>query len=129
MIDFAKITKTFDGLDCYYIGQRKSVGKTIHRFAIVNDTAELICYYDEQGKRIEFCGSDGWMVNKHGHQIIAPPKIVEVTRWVGLSKHSDFSGDGYLVAAFNETPDRDESIIAWTKHTFRFEVPNGRERS
>lgn len=70
MIDFSKITKTVDGLDCQYFGQRISGGKVIHRFVVYNDSAELINYYDEKGQRIEFSGSSGWLVNNRGHQII-----------------------------------------------------------
>ena len=122
MIDFSKIAKTVDGLDCYYIGQRTSGGKTIHRFAIANDASEVICYYDEQGKRLEFSGAGGWVVCKTGiHQIIAPPKIVEVTKWIGLSD----GGNGNYSITFASSEDGFGSgFVAKQQHTFRFEVPN-----
>lgn len=124
MIDFAKITKTLDGLDCRYLGQRTSGDQVINRFAVFNNTAELFCYYNEQGDRIEFSGSVGkWVVTPAGHQIIAPPKIVEVTRWVAL-QGSTFDGDGYHVACYLEAPPKDSFCLDVKQHTFRFEVPN-----
>lgn len=124
MIDFSKITKTVSGLKCYYLGQRRSVGQVLHRFAVVNDAAELICYYNDQGQRIEFDDRTGkWVATPTGHQIIAPPKIVEVTGWVALGKDSRSDGNGYAVVAYRDDPNH-EWIIAKQKHTFRFEVPN-----
>lgn len=124
-IDFSKITKTVDGLDCYYIGQRTSGGKIIHRFAVVNDVSELINYYDEQGQRIEFSGAGGWLVSNSGHQIIKPPKIVEVTRWVGLYEKSHAPGEYLLDYALTESLlDKTAFFRGCQQHTFRFEVPN-----
>lgn len=123
MIDFSKITKTVSGLDCYYLGQRTSGGKVIHRFAIVNDTAEMICYYNEQGQKIEFSGAGGWLVDTNGHQIIAPPKIVEVTKWIGLYKGQD---DYFISHANSEEVLAGKHLLSAFKHTFRFEVPNER---
>ena len=54
MIDFTKITKTLGGLKCVYIGQRKSNGQTVHSFAVCNDQAEAIHYYDSEGRHLEY---------------------------------------------------------------------------
>ena len=122
MIDFSTITKTVDGLDCYYIGQRKSGGKTIHRFAIANDVSEVICYYDEQGKRLDFSGAGGWVVCKTGgHQIIAPPKIVEVTRWIGYYWDKD-KGDVCTDFYVQVYPDAERSYLKLLKITESIEV-------
>ena len=126
MIDFAKITKTLDGDPCHYFGTRIGFdGTKLHCFAIMTSCGVKEKNYDDQGRPLAFSMDGKWEVTEtNAFAIVRPPKIVEVTRWVGLSKHSDFSGDGYLVAAFKEVPDSNKSIIAWTKHTFRFEVPN-----
>ena len=121
MIDFAKITKTLDGIDCCYLGQRKSNGQVLNRFAIFNDASEVICYYNEQGQRVECDARTGkWVATPMTHQIIAPPKIVEVTGWVTL--HT--KGDGYCIGASVSEPLRLNNFLAKQKHTFRFEVPN-----
>lgn len=120
MIDFSKITKTVTGLDCYYLGQRRSAGQVLHRFAVVNDAAELICYYNEQGQRIEFSGADGWVVQNGSYQIIAPPKIVEVTRWIGLF----WDDSEYELHSATDENSFSSLVIAKQQHTFRFEVPN-----
>ncbi|MCE2815550.1 MAG: hypothetical protein LW850_34655 [Planctomycetaceae bacterium] len=100
MIDFTKITKTLVGLDCYYLGQRISGDQVLHRFAVVNPAGEKFVYYNDQGQRIDYASGIGkWVVRNDGHQIIAPPKIVEVTRWVAL-QGSTFDGDGYHVACY-----------------------------
>lgn len=123
MIDFAKITKTLDGMDCRYLGQRTSGDQVINRFAVFNNTAELFCYYNEQGDRIEFSGNVGkWVVFNDGHQIIAPPKIVEVTQWIGLRR--DPNG-GYTIASVSKKERLEHPIfLDKQQHTFRFEVPN-----
>ena len=123
MIDFSKITKTVGGLDCYYVGQRTSGGQVLHRFAVVNDAAELICYYNEQGQRIEYLGPGVWVVQNDGHQIIAPPKIVEVTRWVALYSGKTI-GDGHFVCCYEKKPELQKDTLDIKQHTFRFEVPN-----
>ena len=123
MIDFAKITKTLDGMDCRYLGQRTSGGQVINRFAVFNNAAELFCYYNEQGQRIDYVGLGKWVAAPTGHQIIAPPKIVEVTRWVGLYEKSDAPGKYYLDNAENENS-LGNLVIAKQQHTFRFAVPN-----
>lgn len=127
MIDFSKITKTIGGLDCYYLGQRFSYGVNVHRFAVVNGHSERFCYYNDAGKRIDF--TDGrWSeaeclkVDKDLFQIIAPPKIVEVTRWITINR-SSVDGDFFLEMAGC----RDHLTQTWSEpqqHTFRFEVPN-----
>lgn len=125
MIDFAKITKTTKGLDCYYLGQRRSGDQVLHRFAVVNPAGEKFAYYNDQGQRIEYLGPGVWEVQSGGHQIIAPPKIVEVTRWIAL-QGSTFDGDGYHVACYEEAPPKDCFCLDVQQHTFRFEVPNER---
>lgn len=122
MIDFSKITKTVGGLDCYYLGQRTSNGQVLHRFAIANNASEFICYYNEQGKAIEFSGSlRKWVATPTGHQIVAPPKIVEVTGWVALYTNEN---GGYCFGSYTAEPISALGFLAKQKHTFRFEVPN-----
>ena len=121
MIDFSKITKTLTGLDCYYLGQRTSKGQVLHRFAVFNDVGEVFCYYNEQGQKIEFSGAGGWLVDTKGHQIIAPPKIVEVTGWVALYPNEN---GGYCFGSYTHEPVSATGYIAKQQHTFRFEVPN-----
>lgn len=129
MIDFSKITKTVDGIDCCYLGQRISDGQVLHRFAVFNNASELFSYYNERGERINFFGNDGWAVCKGGLQIIAPPKIVEVTRWVGLyggnvDSHGNRNGDGFYVCTYQDEPKKLPDMLVKQQHTFRFEVPN-----
>lgn len=129
MIDFSKITKTVSGLDCYYLGQRRSGDQVLHRFAVVNPAGEKFAYYNEQGQRIEYLGPGVWEVQAGGHQIIAPPKIVEVTRWVGLyggnvDSHGNRNGDGFYVCTYQDEPKKLPDMLAKQQHTFRFEVPN-----
>lgn len=81
MIDFKSIRYTTSGLECYYLGQRISGDQVIHRFAVVNPAGEKFAYYNDQGERIEYRGPGVWVVQNDGHQIIASPKIVEVTTW------------------------------------------------
>ena len=119
-IDFAKITKTVDGLDCYYIGKRTSGDQVLHRFAVFNNASELFSYYNEQGERVEFFGNDGWAICKGGLQIIAPPKIVEVTRWIGLF----WDDSEYELHSATDENSFSSLVIAKQQHTFRFEVPN-----
>ena len=121
-IDFSKITKTVDGLDCYYIGKRTSGDQVLHRFAVFNNASELFSYYNEQGERVEFFGNDGWAVCKGGLQIIAPPKIVELSHCIGLYKNSH--GDFFISTGPNEESLSAKNLLAWQQHTFRFEVPN-----
>ena len=121
MIDFAKITKTLTGLDCYYLGQRTSGDQVLHRFAVVNPACEKFAYYNEQGQRIEYLGPGVWVVQNDGHQIIAPPKIVEVTGWVALYTNEN---GGYCLGSSTHEPVSAIGYIAKQKHTFRFEVPS-----
>lgn len=123
MIDFAKITKTVSGLDCIYLGQRRSAGQVLHRFAVVNDTAEVICYYNEQGQKIEFSGAGGWLVDTKGHQIIAPPKIVEVTRWIGYYWDKD-KGDVCTDYYVQIHPNAERAYLKLLQITESIEVPN-----
>ena len=121
MIDFSKITKTVGGLDCYYLGQRRSGDQVLHRFAVVNPAGEKFAYYNEQGQRIEYLGPGVWVVQNDGHQIIAPPKIVEVTGWVALFPDGK---DGYCHSFYTDEPVGVLGFIDKQQHTFRFEVPN-----
>lgn len=121
MIDFSKITKTVSGLDCYYLGQRTSDDQVLHRFAVVNPACETIVYYNDQGQRIDYVGIGKWVATTTGHQIIAPPKIVEVTGWVALFPDGK---DGYCHSFYTAEPIAVLGFIAKQKHTFRFEVPN-----
>lgn len=122
MIDFAKITKTFDGIDCCYLGQRKSGDQVLHRFAVFNNASELFCYYNEQGQRVECDAKTGkWAPVTTGHQIVAPPKIVEVTGWVALYTNEN---GGYCFGSYTAEPISALGFLAKQKHTFRFEVPN-----
>ena len=121
MIDFQSIRYTTAGLECYYLGQRRSVDGNVHRFAVVNPAGEKFAYYNDQGQRIEFDDRTGkWVATPTGHQIIAPPKIVEVTGWVTLHNN----GDGYCIGASMSEPLRLNNFLAKQQHTFRFEVPN-----
>lgn len=122
MIEFSKITKTLTGLACCYLGQRTSGGQVLHRFAVFSDVGEVFCYYNEQGQKIEFSGAGGWLVDTKGHQIIAPPKIVELTHCIGLYKNSH--GGFFISTGPNEESLSAKNLLAWQQHTFRFEVPN-----
>lgn len=130
MIDFQNIRYTTAGLECYYLGQRRSGDGNVHRFAVVNPAGEKFAYYNDQGQRIEFDDRTGkWVATPTGHQIIAPPKIVEVTRWVALYKetvdsHGSPNGDGFYVCPHQDEPKNLPNMLAKQKHTFRFEVPN-----
>ena len=121
MIDFSKITKTIGGIDCCYLGQRSSGDQVLHRFAIVNPTCETFAYFNDQGQRIEYVAPGKWAVTLEGHQIVRPPKIVEVTKWIGL--FADDNGDYHLTTSGSDAF-LHHSVIAKQKHTFRFEVPN-----
>ncbi len=122
-IDFQSIRYTTAGLECYYLGQRRSVDGNVHRFAVVNPAGEKFAYYNDQGQRIEFDDRTGkWVVTPTGHQIIAPPKIVEVTRWVGL--RNDSNGNYTISTSTDEENFNNDHFFAKQQHTFRFEVPN-----
>ena len=124
MIDFQSIRYTTAGLECYYLGQRRSVDGNVHRFAVVNPAGEKFAYYNDQGQRIEFDDRTGkWVATPTGHQIIAPPKIVEVTRWVALYSGKTI-GDGHFVCCYEKKPELQKDTLDIQQHTFRFEVPN-----
>ena len=122
MIDFQSIRYTTAGLECYYLGQRRSGDQVLHRFAVVNPAGEKFAYYNEQGQRVDFDDrTRKWVVTSGGHQIIAPPKIVEVTGWVALYTNEN---GGYCLGSSPHEPVSATGYIAKQKHTFRFEVPN-----
>ena len=124
MIDFQSIRYTTAGLECYYLGQRRSVDGNVHRFAVVNPAGEKFAYYNDHGQRIEFDDRTGkWVATPTGHQIIAPPKIVEVTRWVALYSGNTI-GDGHFVCCYEKKPELQKDTLDIKQHTFRFEVPN-----
>jgi len=61
MIDFASITKTLDGYDCHYFGQRSVlVGGyewRVHCISVWNpDWGSHEKWYDDQGQRLTFVG-------------------------------------------------------------------------
>ena len=123
MIDFQSIRHTTTGLECYYLGQRRSGDQVLHRFGVVNPAGETFAYYNEQGQRIDYDSGIGkWVVKKDGHQIIAPLEIVEVTRWIGL--RCDSKGE-YTIESVSKKERLEHPIfLAKQQHTFRFEVPN-----
>ena len=94
----------------------------MHRFAVFSDVGEVFCYYNEQGQKIEFSGAGGWLVDTKGHQIIAPPKIVEVTQYVGLLAKSH--GDYDILVAKEKEQLAPYGCLSIEQKTFRFEVPN-----
>jgi len=122
-IDFSKITKTLDGYACHYFGTRESFGSVVHCFAVfhpeygVHEVA-----YDAAGKRLTYNMGE-WILSKAADcQIIAPPKIVEVTRWVGL--RNDSNGNYTISTSTDEENFNNDHFFAKQQHTFRFEVPN-----
>ena len=122
MIDFAKITKTLDGYDCHYFGTRESYGTKLHCFGVWTPTGLYEKCYDDQGRHIAFSMDGKWEVSEtNAFAIVKPPKIVEVTRWIGLYT----TGNGNYSTVFANTEDGFGSgFLAVQKHTFRFEVPN-----
>lgn len=126
MIDFQSIRYTTAGLECYYLGQRRSVDGNVHRFAVVNPAGEKFAYYNDHGQRIEFDYRTGkWVATTTGHQIIAPPKIVEVTRWVALYEKLHAPGEYFIEVSKDEDGfPNTQLLLGSQQHTFRFEVPN-----
>ena len=128
MIDFAKITKTLDGMDCRYLGQRTSGGQVINRFAVFKNAAELFCYYNEQGQQIDYVGLGKWVAIPTGHQIIAPPKVVEVTRWVCFMANPSDAEHPVVVHLWDRHPSEKQienaKYFKIDKHTWNIEVPN-----
>lgn len=124
MIEFAKITKTLDGYDCHYFGTRESYGTKLHCFGVWTSTGLHEKCYDEQGRRLDWePNSMGWKVCKSdAFAIIKPPKIVEVTRWVGL--FDDGEGEYHVSVSSCEENLEHRLFLAKQQHTFRFEVPN-----
>ena len=122
MIDFAKITKTLDGYDCHYFGTRESYGTKLHCFGVWTPTGLYEKCYDDQGRPLTFSMNGKWEVSEtNAFAIVKPPKIVEVTRWIGIYT----TGNGNYSTIFANTEDGFGSgFLAVQKHTFRFEVPN-----
>ena len=123
MIDFSKITKTLDGYDCHYFGTRESYGTKLHCFGVWTPTGLYEKCYDDQGRHLVLSpNGTGWEVRKsNAFAIVRPPKIVEVTRWIGIYT----TGNGNYSTIFANTEDGFGSgFVAVQKHTFRFEVPN-----
>jgi|GEM_PF-5567467 len=129
-IDFRGITQTIQGLKCQYIGERVN-WPGVHVFAVYNGTAELFCYYDNQGRRVEFCGSKGeWVVmdNRNTHQIIKPPRKVQVTRWLCFKHVPTYTKDDQVVVYLCSLEPTEEHVengqyLKIEKHTWNIEVP------
>ena len=123
MIDFAKITKTLDGYECHYFGTRIGADHKmiLHCFAVWTDNGVFEKCYDEHGRHLVW-DFGGWEVSKtDAFAITKPPKIVEVTRWIGIYT----TGNGNYSTIFANTEDGFGSgFLAVQKHTFQFEVPN-----
>ena len=125
MIDFKKITSTLSGLECYYIGQRPSHGRVLHRFAVCNDQGETIQYYDEQGQHLVY-GVNRWIESPSGsYDIVAPKPMKRVTlfKWISISGEV-----GEWILGFSDTQPTAEEIenyriLATKRHEFTFEVP------
>ena len=124
MIDFAKITKTLDGMDCRYIHERESNGERIHVFALFNDVGERYEYYNQQGKRLKWSSSK-WELEQDSKWQIYEPKIVEVTRWVALYEKLHAPGEYFIEVSKDEDGfPNTQLLLGSQQHTFRFEVPN-----
>ena len=122
MIVFSKITKTLDGYDCHYFGTRESYGTKLHCFGVWTPTGLYEKCYDDQGRPLTFSMNGKWEVSEtNAFAIIKPPKIVEVTKWIGL--FADDNGDYHLTTSGSDAF-LHHSVIAKQQHTFRFEVPN-----
>lgn len=122
MIDFAKITKTLDGYDCHYFGTRESYGTKLHCFGVWTPTGLYEKCYDDQGRHLAFSMDGEWEVSEtNAFAIVRPPKIVEVTKWIGLYKGPD---DYFISHANSEEVLAGKHLLSAFKHTFRFEVPH-----
>ena len=124
MIDFAKITKTLDGYDCHYFGTRIGFdGTKLHCFAIMTSCGVKEKNYDDQGRPLAFSMDGKWEVSEtNAFAIVRPPKIVEVTRWVGL--RIDSNGNYTISTSTDEENFDNDHFFCKQQHTFRFEVPH-----
>ena len=124
MIELSKITKTLDGYDCHYFGTRMSNGRKLHCFGVWTTTGLYEKCYDENGKHLVWSDLVGkWSVSDQpDFQIIAPPKIIEVTRWVGL--RIDSNGNYTISTSTDEENFDNDHFFGKQQHTFRFEVPH-----
>ncbi len=123
MINFEKITKTLDGYDCHYFGIRESFGINIHCFGVMTANGVVGKCYDENGKHLVWSDSDGEFIvsDRPDFQIVAPPKIVEVTRWIGYywnKEKGDVCTDFYVQVY----PDAERSYLKLLKITESIEV-------
>lgn len=125
MIDFSKITKTLDGFDCHYFGTRISNGIKLHCFGVWTTTGLYEKCYDENGKHLVWSDLVGkWCVsNRPDFQIVKPPKIIEVTRWVGYYWDKD-KGDVCTDFYVQVYPDAERAYLKLSKITESIEVPN-----
>ena len=124
MIEFSKITKTLDGYECHYFGTRIGADqKILHCFAVWTHNGVFEKCYDEHGRHLVW-DFGGWEVSKtDAFAITKPPKIVEVTRWVGLVESLHAPGE-YFLDTVEDQRQFGNRIIAKQQHTFRFEVPH-----
>ena len=123
MIEFSKITKTLGGYDCHYFGTRYSNKTKLYCFGVWTTTGLYEKCYDENGKHLVWSDLVGkWSVSdRPDFQIVKPPKIVEVTKWIGLYKVPD---DYFISHANSEEVLSGKNLLSAFKHTFRFEVPD-----
>ena len=123
MIEFSKITKTLDGYECHYFGTRIGADQTIlHCFAVWTHNGVFEKGYDQHGRQLVW-NFGTWEVSKtDAFAITKPPKIVEVTRWIGL-RH-DSNGEYTIASVSKKERLEHPTFLAKQQHTFRFEVPN-----
>jgi hypothetical protein len=122
MIDFSKITKTLDGYDCHYFGTREYAGTTLHCFAVMHPTygiKEVV--YDQKGRRLCWIQEKYEVIPNVDCQIVKPPKIVSMTRWLTIKKASAIAGAYYLEICENKN-DLPQGCSEPQKHLFTFEV-------
>jgi len=75
MIDFAKITKTMDGYDCHYFGQRNVFIRgdewRVHCMAVWNpDFGSHEKWYDDRGHRLTVVGGQVVRTNNKKYRIV-----------------------------------------------------------
>jgi len=123
MIDFSKITKTLDGYDCHYFGTRVGHdGTKLHCFGVLTSIGVHEKCYDDQGGHLVWEFGKWEVCETNAFAIVRPPKIVEVTRWVGL-RH-DSNGEYTIHSTSRQERLDHPTFLAKQQHTFRFEVPH-----